>query len=138
MQVFLVTFFDNCYFFVRRGRRYEELSLLFLYFFSLLPSLGSKLSKTTRAPTDKKRRRGGYFIAEELIIAIIVGGALLVTALIIIGMLLFKIRVRVKHKSDQGKFNFYSKQLREEEKTCKVSFLTRKPLSGKCVHKFIL
>ena len=90
------------------------LCYVFLSFLCMLHSLGSKLSKTTWAPTDKKRKRGGYFIAEELIIPILVGGALLVTALIIIGALLFKIRT--KHNCNQGKCNFYSKQLCEEER----------------------
>ena len=47
-------------------------------------------------------------------IAVFVEGALLVISLIIIGMLLFKLRV--KHNSDQSKRHFYSKQFCEDEK----------------------
>ena len=85
----------------------------FFLFFFLLPTSESKQSKTTPAPIHTERRPGEYLTSEKLMIAVFVEGALLIVALVIIGMLLFKLRV--KQISDQSKCHFYSKQLCEEE-----------------------
>ena len=80
----------------------------FLSFFFLLPT-----SESTRAPIHTERKPGGCLTSKKLMIAVFVEGAFIVIALVIIGMLLFKLRV--KHISDQSKCHFYSKQLCEEE-----------------------
>ena len=86
----------------------EDFFLSFVLSSFLLPT-----SESTRAPTHTERKPCGCLTSEKLMIAVFVEGTFIVIALVVIGILLFKLRV--KQISDQSKCHFYSKQLCEEE-----------------------